>query len=114
MTEYPFHDELPAQGAWTGGKRYGYRVERTYLPRDWSDLDRNRAYALGITLPAMDLQTYETWFDQPFDVTTQLIAVTTSDDWLESTYGQRTVTAKRWSFTTWRYRTPWERRYASG
>lgn len=113
MPEFRYHDELPARGEWPGGKRYGYTFERELRPRVWSFADKARAEELGIELPAMDMQTYESWWDQPDHVRVELVV----DDpapalWkdYEGTFSQRTITAKRWSYTTWRWQPPWLRR----
>lgn len=115
MSEFRYHDELPATGEWPGGKRYGYSFRREMRPRVWSDADQARAEAYGIELPAMDMQTCESWWDQPDPVMAEII--THGDiglNWLDTpdttTFEQRTITAKRWRVISWRWQPPWARR----
>lgn len=113
MREFRYHDELPARDGWPGGKRYGYSVERTFQPRDWTDADREHAHGERIALPKIDLLTVETWWDQPYDVWVEPII----DDlevyaWdvgpvVESTR-RVTHTARRYAFRYWRYTPPWQ------
>lgn len=117
MPEFRYHDDLPARGEWPGGKRYGYAVERDFRPRVWSVGDQLRAEEAGIELPAMDMQTYESWWDQPERYITEVVTHGDLEPgwWLTDaasavTFEQRTITAKRWRFITWAYQPPWVRR----
>jgi hypothetical protein len=117
MPEFRYHDELPAFGTWPGGKRYGYHVERQYRPRTWSDGDRERAHALGITLPDRDVETYESWWDQPERVFNEIITYPQDlgagwwrDPDSTVTFEQRTITARQWRRISWSYVPPWGRR----
>lgn len=118
MDEYRYHDEYPARGDWPGGKRYGYTVQRGLMPRTWSDSDLERAHGLGITLPTMDLETYESWYDQSAPVITEVVTDGLPDSyslqrsgssWLDytGTFSQRTVMARRYAFRSWAYQPPW-------
>lgn len=113
MDEFPYHDELPAAGPWPGGKRYGYQVERLFKLRAWSDADRERAHAEGVTLPEMDTEIIESWWDGPARYWVTLEPATIDFDDPGATITHRTHTAQRWVYRTWQYVPPW-RRHASG
>lgn len=62
---WEYHDDLPAEGTWPGGQRFGYEVRRELRPRDWTMEEERRAYERDVELPAADLLVVESWRDQP-------------------------------------------------
>lgn len=104
--EFRHHDYQPPRDGWPGGDRFGWKRERVFTTRTFTDAERELAERWGVSLPVMDWQVRETWWDLPNRnlvrlATTPSVSFFDVDSPFGGTFSQEHHAARRYASARW-------------